>query len=163
MRLTAKIKRFPGNLFSRQRLEAALDTELRAYLEEMAERKTREGLDRAEARRQALLEAGGLDQIKEEVRGAWLGNEIVTMVRDVRYAGRSLRRSPGFTAVVVLTLTLGIGTNLTMFSLMRAALWRPLPYPEPERIVLIQVDARNVANAANVPFRRRSPGLRPPR
>ena len=85
------------------------------------------------------------------------------MVRDVRYAGRSLRRSPGFTAVVVLTLTLGIGTNLTMFSLMRAALWRPLPYPEPERIVLIQVDARNVANAANVPFRRRSPGLRPPR
>ena len=76
MRLTAKIKRFPGNLFSRQRLEAALDTELRAYLEEMAERKTREGLDRAEARRQALLEAGGLDQIKEEVRGAWLATKL---------------------------------------------------------------------------------------
>src|ERR1051325_10119954 len=69
------------------------------------------------------------------------------MFQDIRFAGRSLRRSPGFAAVVIVTLALGIGANLTMFSLMRAVLWRPLPYPEPGRIVVIQVDARNVFNA----------------
>ena len=68
------------------------------------------------------------------------------MYQDLRYACRSLVRSPGFSLIVLLTLTLGIGANLTMFSLMRAVLWRPLPYPEPDRIVTIRVDARNVAN-----------------
>ena len=68
------------------------------------------------------------------------------MLRDIRHACRSLRRSPGFTAVVVTTLALGMGASLTMFSLLRAVLWRPLPYPEPNRIVTIQVDARNVSN-----------------
>jgi predicted permease len=74
-------------------------------------------------------------------------NGIETVVQDVRYACRSLLRSPGFTGVVIVTLSLGIGANLTMFSLMRAVLWRPLPYLEPNRIVAIQVDARNVPNA----------------
>jgi predicted permease len=69
-----------------------------------------------------------------------------TTFQDIRYACRSLLRSPAFSAVVVATLALGIGATLTMFSLMRAVLWRPLPYPEPNRIVTIQVDARNVAN-----------------
>ena len=80
------------------------------------------------------------------MRVATLGLGIETMFQDIRYAGRSLLRSPGFTAVVIVTLALGIGANLTMFSLMRAVLWRPLPYPEPNRIVVIQVDARNVSN-----------------
>jgi putative ABC transport system permease protein len=65
----------------------------------------------------------------------------------VRYACRTLLRSPAFTAVVIVTLALGIGANLTMFGLMRAALWRPLPYPEPDRIVMIRVAARNVPDA----------------
>jgi putative ABC transport system permease protein len=68
---------------------------------------------------------------------------LETAVQDVRYAWRSLGRSPGFTAVVAATLALGIGANLTMFGLMRAVLWRPLPYPDPGRIVAIRVDARN--------------------
>src|SRR5258707_11847507 len=80
------------------------------------------------------------------MRVATLGLGIETMFQDIRYAGRSLLRSPGFTAIVVVTLALGIGANLTMLSLMRAVLWRPLPYPEPNRIVMIQVDARNIPN-----------------
>jgi predicted permease len=151
MRRAAKIRRTIGNLFGRQRLESTLDAELRAYLDEMTGRKIRDGISPAEARREALLEAGGLEQLKEEVRSAWLGNGIETAVRDARYAVRSLLRSPGFTSVVVLTLALGIGTNLTMFSVMHAVLWRPLPYPAPGRIVLVQVDARNVANAGAAP------------
>src|SRR5260370_21518789 len=98
------------------------------------------------ARRQAVVEAGGIEQIKEEVREAWLGQGIETTLQDIRYACRSLLRSLGFTTVVVGTLALGIGSNLTMLSLMRAVLWRPLPYPEPNRIVMIQVDARNIPN-----------------
>lgn len=147
MRTPAKIKRTFRNLFHRQHLESTLDEELRAYLDEMTDRKIRAGIAPIAARRQALIEAGGLEQVKEEVRGAWLGNGIETTVRDIRYAVRALRRSPGFTSVVVLTLALGIGTNLTMFSVMRAVLWRPLPYPTPDRIVLVQVDTRNVSNA----------------
>ena len=75
-----------------------------------------------------------------------IGHGIETAFQDIRYAYRSLLRSPGFTVIVVATLALSIGANLTMFSLMRAVLWRPLPYPEPNRIAVIQVDARNVRN-----------------
>jgi predicted permease len=107
-------------------------------------------MPREVARREALVEAGGIEQIKEEVREAWLGHGIETAFQDVRYACRSLLRSPGFTAVVVVTLALGIGANLTMFSLVRAVLWRPLPYPEPNRIVMIQVEARNSLNGATM-------------
>ncbi len=151
MRLAAKINRLLGNAVGRNRLETSLDAELRTYLDEMAERKMREGVPLAEARRLALLEAGGLEQLKEDVRGAWLGNGIETTIRDVRYGVRALLRSPGFTGVVILTLALGIGATVTMFSVMRAVLWRPLPYPSPERIVMLQVDARSVANAGAAP------------
>src|SRR4051794_1910502 len=87
-----------------------------------------------------------MGQVKEDVRQVWIGKGIESALQDIRYACRSLARSPGFSVVVVATLALGIGANLTMFSLMRAVLWRPLPYPEPNRIVIIQVDARNVYN-----------------
>ena len=110
-------------------------------------------MPREEARRQALTEAGGIEQIKEEVREAWLGHGLEIAFQDIRYACRSLLRSPGFTATVIATLTLGIGANLTMFGVMRAVLWRPLPYPEPDRIVTIQVDARNRSRYRRDTFR----------
>src|SRR6185436_7318551 len=88
-------------------------------------------------------EVGNATLIREKTLDAWSFGGIETTFQDVRYACRSLSRSPGFAATVVATLALGIGANLTMFSLMRAVLWRPLPYPEPDRIVTIQVDARN--------------------
>ncbi len=149
--MPAKMIRLIANLFRRDRLEGALDEELRAYLDEMTERKVREGISPAEARRQALLEAGGLEQVKEEVRSVWLGSGIESTLQDIRFAARALLRSPGFTLVVILTLAMGIGTNLTIFSVVRAVLWRPLPYPSAERLVTVQVDARNVANAGAAP------------
>ncbi len=146
MRTHARIKRLIDNLFHRRRAEDTLSTELGAYLDEMAARNIAKGMHPEQARRQASLEIGGIEQIKEQVRDAWLGQGIETTFQDARYACRSLVRSPGFAVIVVATLALGIAANVTIFSLMRAVLWRPLPYPKPNRIVKIQVDARNVAN-----------------
>ncbi len=81
-----------------------------------------------------------------DVKASGIAQAIETTFKDVRYAFRSLSRSPGFTVVVIATLALGMGANITMFGLMRAVLWRPLPYPDPNRIVVVQVDARNVPN-----------------
>ena len=147
MRSAHKLKRLFGNLFRRDRAEQSLDAELRAYVEDLTDRYVARGLPREEARRLALVEAGGIEQIKEGVRETWLGVGIATIGQDLRHACRSLWRSPGFSAIVVATLAVGIGANLTMFSLMRAVLWRPLPYPDPGRIVVIQVDARSVSNS----------------
>jgi predicted permease len=146
MRHANKIRRLFVNLLRRRHVEDSLDAELRAYVEDLTERKIAQGVSPEEAQRQALREAGGIEQVKEQVRDAWLGQGIDAAIQDFRYTCRTLWRSPGFTAVVVATLALGIGANLTMFSLMRAVLWRPLPYPEPDRIVMIQVDARGIPN-----------------
>lgn len=146
MRTYTQMKRLLGNLLQRRRTEDTLGAELGAYLDEMTSRNIANGMHPEEARRQASLEAGGIEQIKEEIRDAWLGQGIETTLQDARYSCRSLVRSSGFTVIVIATLALGIAANVTIFSLMRAVLWRPLPYPEPNRIVKIQVDARNVAN-----------------
>ncbi len=137
MRLAAKIKRIITNLAGRDRLEATLDTELRGYLDEMTERKIRHGIPPAEARRQALLEAGGLDQVKEQVRDAWLGTGIEATIRDVHYAIRTLRRSPGFTITALLSLALGIGANTAIFSILHALILRSLPVSDPQRLMVV--------------------------
>jgi len=137
MRLAAKIKRLIANLVGRNRLETTLDAELRGYLDEMMERKIRQGILPAEARRQALLEAGGLDQVKEQVRDTWLGSGIETTIRDVHYAVRTLRRSPGFTITALLSLALGIGANTAIFSILHALVLRSLPVSDPQRLVVV--------------------------
>lgn len=142
-----KINRLFFNLLRRRELEDSLDAELRVYVEELTDRNIRQGMPQEEARREALVEAGGIEQIKEEVRGVWRGQVIETTLQDVRYGCRSLLRSPGFTVVVAATLSLALGANVTMFCLLRSVLWRPLPYPEPDRIVMVQVDAHNIPNA----------------
>lgn len=135
MRFTARIRRRIGNLLGRQRLEESLDEELRTYVEEIAGRKVREGVAPAEARRQALIELGGMEQVKEEVRETWLGHGLETAVRDVRFALRMLARKPAFAAAAAATLVLGIGANTAVFSLVNAVLLKPLNVRHPETLI----------------------------
>ena len=117
------------------RRDDRLDEELRFHLEQQIAKNRRAGMTADEARRAALLQLGGLEQTREaardEFRGAWLAD----FARDLRIGLRTLRRVPGFAATAILTFALGIGAAAAMFSVFDGVLLRPLPYPEPDRIV----------------------------
>jgi predicted permease len=127
------------NLFRgrRARMERDLDRELRYHLDRRVQDLTQAGLTEAEARRQATIELGGYDQVQEDVRETWIWRWLDDAGRDVRYAARSLLRSPGFTVTAMLSLAIGIGANAAIFSLLDQVLFRLLPVKEPERLVLI--------------------------
>ncbi|MGA2183459.1 MAG: ABC transporter permease [Bryobacteraceae bacterium] len=125
------------NLFTRPRVERDLDDELRAYLDQLTEEKRGAGMDAVEARRAALIELGGLEQVKEEVRQVRTGQMLEEFLQDLRYGLRTLRRNPAFTVVAVLALALGIGANTAMFSVAYGMLLRPLPYPDADRVAVV--------------------------
>ena len=123
------------NLFRRGDVDRELERELQAYADLIADERIRAGEPPAEARRHARLALGGRQQVVEEVRAVRTGAWVEEVARDVRYAGRGLRRSPVFAVTAVVTLALGIGANTAMFSVIDALLFKPLPVLEPDRLV----------------------------
>jgi len=139
----------------RDAAEGELDAELRAFLDMSAAEKIQSGMPPEAARREALLELGGLEQTKERVRtgrhGAWTDD----VARDVRYACRTFGRNPGFTLVVVLTLALGIGANAAIFSLIDALMLRYLPVRAPQELLQVSIqpaDSRTVSESLSYPM-----------
>src|SRR5258706_100326 len=137
--LTAGLK----ELVRRDKTESELTEELNTYLQNAAEAKVRAGATSEEAWHSGRLELGGMETVKHEVRAVGWEFAVEVFVQDVRYGVRMLRKSPLFTAVAVMAIAIGIGANTAMFSLVDGILLRPLPYPEPQRLIIVGTNQRH--------------------
>jgi putative ABC transport system permease protein len=125
-------------LFPKEQLDQQLSDELRFHLEKQIEQNVVAGMSAEEARYAALRKFGGVEQVKEECRDAWGVRSIETLLQDLRYGLRMLAKGPGFTAVAILTLAIGIGANTAIFSLIDAVMLRMLPVPRADELRLVR-------------------------
>ena len=123
------------NVFRRRAVEEDLDQELRAYVDLLAGEKVKAGVPPQDARRAALIELGGIEQTKESVRGVKAGALLWQLGTDLLHGFRIIRRNPGFAAVAIVSLALGIGVNSTVFSSLSALVLHPFPFPHVDRVM----------------------------
>ena len=147
----SRIRSFFRNLFRKPQVEAQLDREVSSYLDLLIDEKMSAGMNRRQAERAAKIELGGSDQVKEHVRDVRAGAWVETLFQDLHFGMRMIRHNPGFSALVVLTLALGIGANTAIFSVVYGVLLRPLPYAQGSELVVLQQEAIK-AKIFNAPF-----------
>jgi len=147
MKLLAYLRSLAARFFKRSQVEDDMEGELRSHIQHRTDDLERSGLARAEAERRARIEFGGHERIKEEVRETFGGNFVETLILDVRYSLRVLRRSPGFTMVAILTLTLAIGANAVVFGVLNGLILRPLNVPQAQDLFMIERE-RGIGSAS---------------
>src|SRR6266436_2280699 len=138
MPLFAKARSFLRNLFLSRRVDTDLDQEVRSHLEMLIEENIRAGMPPHEAQRAARIELGGVEQVKEQVRDSRMGAFLDSLLQDLRFALRQMRRSPGFALTAVLILALGIAANVIVFGVLQALVLRQLDVPHADRVMTLQ-------------------------
>jgi len=137
MNLVAYLQSLASRFFGREQTKRDLEEELQSHIQLHVEKLERAGLTRPEAERRARIEFGSTERFKEECREMIAGNWIDNLLRDLRFSLRSLRKSPGFFAVAVITLAMGIGATVAAFSVVNAVLLRPFAFKDPQRLLWI--------------------------
>jgi predicted permease len=133
--MLSRMTNFWRNIFAKVKTDRDLDEEVRCYSDLLAQEKIHGGMNPEEARRAVKLQLGGIEQVKEEVRQARTGAWLDSVFQDFRYAARTLRKNPGFSAIAILTLALGIGANTAIFTLTYAVILKSLAVPNPQQLV----------------------------
>ena len=153
MTILSRIISLWRHLFRKRETEQDLNDEVKSYLELLIERKIGAGIEGAEARRLAMIETGGTEQVKEKVREVRMGYYLESIWQDLRFGARNLAKNRGFAITAIFTLALGIGACTAIFSVVNAVLLRTLPYPDSDRIVAIEEShadgSRGMITAAN--------------
>jgi putative ABC transport system permease protein len=145
--------RWFARLFRRGQIERDLADEIRQHLEEREDELVAEGLSRDDARTAARKAFGNVTLIEEDGRAVWRWQLVEDALADLRYAIRQLRATPSFSTAAMLTLALGIGANAAVFSVVRAVVLQPLPFPDPARLVSVQsIDVRGGAHVTNLSY-----------